>query len=452
MEPLPEYILRTGLANIIYNNRRNAIITWGNYVNSDKEDLKDHAIKYYLQFPEIFIPEGPDNPILPSARRKFEKAVTQYGERAKEIIKDSNGTEIYAFHRDGLTHFLAYKPDTKEVVGFRIRQGKWNNWEIAIDTFYKASEGMIESLRDEGIIELLIDSEGDIATYDVHPDAFRIQRRPEQIEEFSLFGLKKEMYQEAIDIVIEKILSRSDIGVIMIAGTSAAGKSPGTEIIQAYLAQEGRNTKVLPMDNYFIDRELVPFRNGKPDYDNPETLNIERFKKDVNRLLRGEEVELPRYDFDSGRSISKSGVKLKLDPGDILIIEGIHALNPLLTGSIKKKIPQVRLFIDASPRLRLARRLVRDWDTRGIEPIQTIRLWKNVRNSEDTYIYPTMEYADESGVINTDLLEEEFISSELYERLKEALERAYREAEIEEDAELMKQIEELMLDYFGTTF
>jgi uridine kinase len=351
--------------------------------------------------------------------------------------------------------YIAYKPDSQEVVGFRIEPSQIGRWDVAIDTFYKSSGGMIEALEEEGLIELLLNTTvADISQqitvpYDDRPDSFREQRFAEQTEEFKHFGLTEAMYQPGIDKINEVILpARDRIGVVMMAGVSAAGKSPGREIIEKSLALQGRHTFPLPMDNYFLSREQAPMRDGKYDFDNPAALDIGRFIQDVKALLEGKEVDIPYYDFKSGESIAHSGVKLRLEPGDVLMIDGIHALNPELTGFIEnlkiggKKIPQVRLFVDAPENVRLPRRLVRDWVTRDRTPTQTIAQWANVRYGEDTYIYPTMQYAD--IIIDTTINNEEFYHSELYSIFYGSLPQVLRDAELLNDAKLTQFIRNLI--------
>ncbi|MCX5657377.1 MAG: hypothetical protein NTZ48_04025, partial [Candidatus Omnitrophica bacterium] len=172
--------------------------------------------------------------------------------------------------------------------------------------------------------------------------------------------------------------------------------------------------------------------NGNYDFDNPEALDIIRFQQDLLALLEGKEVDIPSYNFKSGESMPHSGIKLRLYPGDILIVEGIHALNPAITGFIKNlkigmaKIPQVRLFINAPENLRLPRRLVRDLATRGKPPIETIKQWPTVHDGEKNYIYPTKENAD--VIIDTDV-GESFYQSDLYNLFCPALLQALRDAE-----------------------
>lgn len=454
MHPLPLYIRKIDLAEALLH-RENALITWGRYEETDSDYLKNHARKYYLHFPEIFIPQG--NPISSAESASFRNAAFTYGTRAKEIIQ-AKDTEFYAFYRDGVVNFLAYRPDTLEVVGFRMRKVAEGRWQIAIDTFYKASPGMIEDLFNNHLIDSLIDRNGNFPPYDGYPDEYRIYRLPEQINEFTYFGLDYDMYAPAFQVVKENIIeplkeTSNRVGVIMIAGVSAAGKTPGAELIRSLLVKEGINAKILSMDNYFINRDLVPMRNGARDYDNPVALDIRRFKSDLSKLLRGKEVELPRYDFESGKSIPHSGVKMSLNPGEVLIIEGIHALNPELTGGIKsflggREIYSVRIFVDAPPDLRLPRRMIRDWQTRGHSPYDTLKQWENVRYGEDTYIYPTIQHAD--VVIDTTISEERFRSLPLYFELREALQTALSEAEIMEDISLIERIKDLQEKYFGS--
>jgi hypothetical protein len=263
MKTLPLYIRKIDLAEGLLH-RKDALITWGNYEGTDRAYLINHALKYYLHFPEIFKPKG--KPISPSTRRSFLDAAFTYGNRAKEIIQ-AEDTEFYAFYRDGVVNFLAYRPDTLEVVGFRMRKVAEERWQIAIDTFYRASQGMIEELINNHLIDLLIDRNGNLPPFDGYPDAYRIYRLPEQINEFTYFGLDNDMYAPAFQALREKIVnplreSSNGIGVVMIAGVSAAGKTPGAELIRSQLVKEGITAKILSMDLYFIDRELVPMRNG----------------------------------------------------------------------------------------------------------------------------------------------------------------------------------------------
>ncbi len=455
---LPSYIPRFPLAQIIQQKRSTFRITWGNYKNTDVESLEAHAMKYYLLFPEIFIPQG--IPIEPNDEETFSRAFAEYKKRSENIIRAKQGIKFYVFARNGVYEplYLAYKPDTQEVVGFRIEPSRLGGWDVAVDTFYKASGDMIEALETEKLIELLVDTattdvvEQIAVQFDANQDGFRERRLSEQAEEFNHFGLTESMFAPAIKKIKEKILtdSQDKIGVIMVAGVSSAGKSPGVEIIQKELALQGKHTVILPMDHYFVNREQMPLIDGKHDFDNPLALDIERFQQDLMALLEGKEVDIPYYDFKSGESMTSSGYKIKLYPGDILIIDGIHALNTRLTGFLKnlkiggEKIPQVRLFIDAPGNIRLARRAVRDWATRGKLPVDTIAQWSTVRRGEDLYIYPTMKYAD--VVINTDT-GEGFFSSNLYSVFNAALQQALQDAETLEDTELIQKIRNL-IEYY----
>ena len=168
------------------------------------------------------------------------------------------------------------------------------------------------------------------------------------------------------------------------------------------------------MDDYYVDRENTPLdENGEYDFESLHALNLELFNEHVNALINGEEVELPRYNFATGKS-EMSGKKLKLKENEILVIEGIHALNPELTSNIPQR--QIfRLYASALTTImlddhnyvsttdnRLIRRMVRDHKYRNTSAEQTLARWASVRRGEDKWIFPFQENAD--AVFNTALL------------------------------------------------
>ncbi|MCM8783895.1 MAG: hypothetical protein NC818_03875 [Candidatus Omnitrophica bacterium] len=471
--PIPAHTSLYKIAqNVTPSVRERAIVNWRDYSRNDYLFLEEHALKYYLLFPEIFMPE--EKPLTVKTE-EFAQAVKKYDERAREILRAGSGIEIYAFVRKNIgfgeepLRYLAYNPETLEVVGFRIMQDERGTYKIALDTFYKASKGMLEDLRKARLITLLINTQGEIAVAkDDHlDDAYRLARVEEQRTEFELFGLSDSMYQPALEKIEEKILRYPNkVAIIRIGGVSAAGKSPGAEIVEKYLLARGRtNVWKINMDNYFVDREDTPSivdENGKEiakDFEHPRAVNIAKFQEDLARLLAGETVEIPIFDFKSGRSIPHSGIKITLNPGDILIIEGIHALNPLIFTDEKGNpiieesiFPTVKVAIDASPYIRLPRRVARDMQTRSPTPwgtMRSIEQWKYVRMGEDKYLYPTFENAD--VVINTDIPLEQFRESIAYEMFRQALTSAYQTLKKSPESfpGLREEIEEYFLLYFG---
>lgn len=193
--------------------------------------------------------------------------------------------------------------------------------------------------------------------------------------------------------------------IVLIAGPSSSGKSTTAKKLAIQLAVYGKNTFIISTDNYFIDRDKTPVNKyGHRDYENVKAIDLDRLNEDLLDLLEGEEIELPSFNFISGKS-ERSNKKIKLDEG-ILIIEGIHSLNPILSKYIPQKNKYkiyvsalTQINIDSHNRIsssdaRLIRRIVRDKNFRGYDPIETISSWDNVRRGEREYIFPFQENAD----------------------------------------------------------
>ena len=221
------------------------------------------------------------------------------------------------------------------------------------------------------------------------------------------------MQEKHLSKIADDIASR-DVKVVMIAGPSSSGKTTTCKRLSVQLVINGIWPKQMSMDDYYVDRENTPLdENGEYDFESLHALNLELFNEHVNALINGEEVELPRYNFATGKS-EKSGKKLKLKENEILVIEGIHALNPDLTSSIPQR--QIfRLYASALTTImlddhnyvsttdnRLIRRMVRDYKYRNTSAEQTLARWASVRRGEDKWIFPFQENAD--AVYNTALL------------------------------------------------
>lgn len=208
--------------------------------------------------------------------------------------------------------------------------------------------------------------------------------------------------------ISEKIaLNRDIIKMILITGPSSSGKTTTSKKLGLYLKTLGLNPIEISIDDYFIDRKDVPLdEDGKPDYESIRSVDVKLFNEHINKLLNHEKVVMPTYDFIEGKKVFKKSVELK--ERDILIIEGLHALNDELTSSIPRKnkykiyvSPLAYLNIDNDNRIsltdiRLLRRIVRDNRTRGYTPSQTLNTWSSVRKGEEKYVFP---YQDEADVI-----------------------------------------------------
>ncbi len=230
----------------------------------------------------------------------------------------------------------------------------------------------------------------------------------------ALINVSEALQEKKISQIADHIAAHPDIKVILIAGPSSSGKTTFSKRLAVQLMASGVHPVPVSLDDYFVDRDKTPRdANGDYDFEHVEAMNIPLFNEQVNALLRGEEVELPRYNFQTGRS-EKSGQHLRLGEHMLLILEGIHALNPLLTKNIpaaaKYKIYASALtsillddhnYIPTADN-RLLRRIVRDYRYRGYSAIDTIRRWPSVRAGEERWIYPYQEEAD--VMVNTALL------------------------------------------------
>ena len=208
--------------------------------------------------------------------------------------------------------------------------------------------------------------------------------------------------------------SSKGVRLVLIAGPSSSGKTTTCKRLSVQLAVNGIKPIGISLDDYFLDREKTPL-DGKGDYDfeHLHALNLPLFNEQLNKLFNGEEVELPRYDFPTGKSVM-SGKKLTLHEDEVLVVEGIHALNPELTAQIPNE--QIfRVYASALTTIlldnhnyipttdnRLLRRIIRDHKYRGVSALETIRRWPSVRAGENKWIFPYQENAD--AMFNTAML------------------------------------------------
>ena len=211
-------------------------------------------------------------------------------------------------------------------------------------------------------------------------------------------------YAEAADQIFWR---RKKSRIVMISGPSSSGKTSSALRIAQQCHVIGMPPKVIELDNYFRNREETPRdENGEYDFECLGAMNTELLNENLNDLLAGKEVIIPRFDFKEGRSILDPDRKMRLEENDILFMEGIHALNPELTSAVdQKKI--FRIYISALSSLpggekvhnsttdkRLLRRIVRDNRVRGISPEDNILRWPSVRRGETVNIFPFEENAD----------------------------------------------------------
>jgi uridine kinase len=220
-----------------------------------------------------------------------------------------------------------------------------------------------------------------------------------------LMLVQEALQEKRIGEIADKIKA-GDKKIVLIAGPSSSGKTTFSHRLSVQLRAYGLRPYPLALDNYFKDREFTPRdENGDYDFECIEAMDLELFNSDMSKLLAGEEVEIPTFNFTLGKKEYK-GKKMKLNTGDVLVAEGIHGLNPLMTSELpddsKFKIyisALTALNIDEHNRIpttdgRLIRRIVRDARTRGNDARGTIGMWHSVRRGEEKYIFPFQEEAD----------------------------------------------------------
>ncbi len=236
-------------------------------------------------------------------------------------------------------------------------------------------------------------------------------------EDERLIKVSEALHEKKIAQIADRIYNKKDqVRIVLISGPSSSGKTTFSKRLAIQLMVLGFKPQTLSLDNYFVDREETPKdENGEFDFETLEALDIEQFNTDLTLLLEGKEVVLPRFSFEKGCRIY-DGNKTKLQEDDILIIEGIHGLNPKLTHAIpdsyKFKIYASALTsinIDNHNRIpstdnRLIRRIVRDYKYRNYSATDTLSRWQSVRRGEDKHIFPYQEEAD--VMFNTALLYE----------------------------------------------
>ncbi len=221
-----------------------------------------------------------------------------------------------------------------------------------------------------------------------------------------LIQVSEALQEKKIAQIADEIAHRKGIKMVLIAGPSSSGKTTTCKRLSVQLAVNGIMPIGISLDDYFLDRDQTPRdETGDYDFEHLHALNIPLLNEQMNALFRGEEVELPRYNFQAGKS-EMSGKKLRLKGKEVLVVEGIHALNPELTA----QIPDEQIFrvyasalttilLDSHNYIpttdnRLLRRIIRDHKYRGVSAQETIRRWPSVRRGENRWIFPFQENAD----------------------------------------------------------
>ena len=232
-----------------------------------------------------------------------------------------------------------------------------------------------------------------------------------------IINVAEALHEKMFSRIADDITTRYNNGgarVVLIAGPSSSGKTTSSKRLAIQLLTNYIVPKVISLDNYFVDREHTPRdENGDYDYESLYALDLEQFNKDLKALINGEEVKMPTYNFQTGEREYR-GDTLKLKENNILLMEGIHGLNPELTKDIPEEM-KYRVYVSALTTLsiddhnwvstsdnRLLRRIVRDYKYRGASAQDSIARWPSVRRGEEKWIFPYQENAD--AMLNSSLL------------------------------------------------
>jgi len=231
---------------------------------------------------------------------------------------------------------------------------------------------------------------------------FTLQNRSGEIIKIS-----EALHEKKIAEIANMISSRDgEIKVVLVAGPSASGKTTFSKRLGVQLAVNGMHPYQISLDDYFVDRQHTPRdKNGEYDFEALEAIDIDFFNQQLIELFEGKEVKLPKFDFHLGKR-TENGKRLKLGEGDILIVEGIHGMNPGLLTEVKNG-NTFKIFISALTQIsvdehthistadnRLLRRMIRDSRYRGYRAADTIKRWPSVRKGEERNIFPHQENAD----------------------------------------------------------
>jgi uridine kinase len=226
-------------------------------------------------------------------------------------------------------------------------------------------------------------------------------------EIMDLINLSEALHERKYADIADQIYARrGSVKIVFIAGPSSSGKTSTSKRLALQCRILGLNPKVIELDNYFVDRELTPRdENGEYDFECLGAMDLKLLGQQLNDLLAGKEVDVPRFDFKEGRKYFE-GRMMQLHEKDILIMEGIHALNPAMIPDVdNSKVFRVyasaltSLSLDENNNIstsdnRMLRRMIRDNRTRGINPEKTINMWQSVRRGENRNIFPFQENAD----------------------------------------------------------
>jgi len=220
-----------------------------------------------------------------------------------------------------------------------------------------------------------------------------------------LIKIAEALHEKKVAYISDRITERKDVRLVLISGPSSSGKTTFSKRLSIQLQVSGLKPLVISLDDYFVDREFTPKdANGEYDFESLKAIDVKLFNSHLLKLFNGEEVEIPKFDFQTGKRTP--GPKMKCGSENIILVEGIHALNPDLTPLIESSM-KFRIYVSALTQIsidrhnripttdnRLIRRIIRDYNYRGHSALATLKRWPSVRAGEEKNIFPYQEEAD----------------------------------------------------------
>lgn len=287
---------------------------------------------------------------------------------------------------------------------------------------------------------------------------YKLNKKIEQGGEKELILLAEALHEKKISDIADKIVKRKGVKMILIAGPSSSGKTTFAQRLGIQLKLNGIKPITISVDNYFVEREQTPRdEKGNYDFERLDAIDLELFNDHLTKLLNGEEVQLPVFDFKTG-SKNFTGETVKMRNNEVLVIEGIHCLNDKLTSAIPRE-QKYKIYISALTVLnidyynristtdtRLIRRLVRDYNFRGYEALHTLQNWDMVNRGEENNIFPYQEEAD--SMFNTSLIYEISVLKKYAMPLLKAIDSSHPEySEAQSLYELLKYFDDIGDEY-----
>ena len=371
-------------------------------------------------------------------------------EDKEKLFRFRNSSTVNVYNMDGYyDYFYGYMlPSTKYVSHFRV-QAYREGLLLHLPDIERPTE-LSEFVEYSKLYDQLMQTTiwGDLV------DISTVGDLNEKICEGNISDMvlvQEALQERSIADIAEQIYDRPDVKFVLVAGPSSSGKTTFSHRLSVQLRSFGLHPHLISMDNWFVNRDKTPVdEDGNYNFDVIEAIDLELFNDDMCDLLDGEEIELPTFDFKAGKR-TYTGRKMRLDDNDILIIEGIHGLNPRSTQELPDE-NKFKIYISALTSLnvdehnripssdtRLLRRMVIDARTRGYSAKETIANWKSVRESEEKYIFPYQQDVD--AIFNSVLIYEQAVLKQFAEPLLYSIGKD--EPEYYEAKRLLK-----FLDYF----